>query len=168
MSPRTLSVLLGVGLAALGCRKPPPPQTFDAGPPPSDHLAPGELAEGVEKAYALPLPRVAKVASRSQGSVFVVSTAPPEQLSNFVRARVKAGRSLVGTTATTFESVVVPSEPNRTLTIEIRTGDGSSSRSTMTVRDVTLGPPATIPTEEAWKRAGMTPDGKLLDPKHLQ
>ena len=65
------------------------PKTEEA---PPDRLAPGELVEGTEKAFGLPLPRVSKVAARFRASVDITSTATPEQLANFVRARVKDGK----------------------------------------------------------------------------
>ena len=38
----------------------------------------------------------------------------------------------------------------------------------MLVRDDTPAVPAEMPTDEAWRRAGQTPDGKLLDPKKIE
>lgn len=102
-------------------------------------------------------------------SVHVTSTLKPEALSNFVRARVKSGRVLVGATTTTFEDVVVPREPKRHITIEIRPGQGDD-RSIMVVRDVTPPPPADPNETDAdrMKKAGLTPEGKPLDPKHME
>jgi hypothetical protein len=157
-------------LVAIACKKPPPPlpSEADAAVGPRDHLAPGELAEGPDKALSLPLPRVARVTRSYRDEVHVSSSAAPEEVANFVAARVKSGKRIVGTTTTTFEDVVVPASPKTHLSIEIRAGAPGEGRSTMIVRDVTVGPPAAIPTDEAWKKAGMTPDGRLIDPKHTQ
>jgi hypothetical protein len=157
-------------LVAIACKKTPPPSSseIDAAVGPRDHLAPGELAEGPDKALSLPLPRAARVTRSYREEVHVSSSAAPEEVANFVAARVKSGKRIVGATTTTFEDVVVPSSPKTHLTIEIRTGAPGEGRSTMIVRDVTVGPPANIAPEEAWKKAGMTPDGRLLDPKHTQ
>ena len=155
--------------ATAGCKRKPPPEPAPA-PAPVDHLAPNEVVEGKEKAFALPLPRHATVTGKFDTSVTVRSPLLPEELANFVRARVKEGNVVAGGAATTFEDVVVPAEPQRRLTIEVRrpvlTGD---ARSEMTVRDTT--PPPIEPNltdEERWKKAGFGPDGKLLDPKHSQ
>ena len=100
--------------------------------------------------------------------IHVQSSLEPELVSNFVRAHVKSGKAIVGSTMTTFDHVVVPAEPNRELTIEIRRANLPGGRTAMLVRDDTPGVPATIPTEEAWRRAGRTTDGKLLDPKKVE
>jgi hypothetical protein len=171
MDARGRLIALAFSVVAIGaCKRapPPPPSVQDAGP--VDHLAPGEVAEGREKAYALALPQASSVRTRFGGTIGVVSTLSPEQLSNFVRARVKEGRVVTGTSSTRFENVIVPSEPQRRLTIDVRPSrlvDGL--RSEMTVQDVT--PPPIEPNlteEERWKKAGLTPDGRPLDPKHLE
>lgn len=163
-----LTLVCAVLLASVGCKRKPPPEP--APPPPVDRLAPNEVAEGKDKAFALPLPRHAKITGRFDTSVTVRSPLLPEELANFVRARVKEGNVVAGGAATRFEDVIVPAEPQRRLTIEVRrpplTGD---ARSEMTVRDTT--PPPVEPNltdEDRWKKAGFGPDGKLLDPKQAQ
>jgi hypothetical protein len=157
-------------VGALACKKPPTRSSseVDASAGPRDRLAPGELAEGPEKALSLPLPRAARVVRSYRDEVHVSSSAAPEEVANFVAARVKSGKRIVGATMTTFEDVVVPASPKTHLSIEIRAGAPGEGRSTMLVRDVTVGPPANIAPDDAWKKAGMTPDGRLLDPKHTQ
>jgi len=157
-------------LLAVACKKPSPATTseVDASAGPRDHLAPGELAEGSARAFTLPLPRLAHVRRSYRDEVHVDSSAAPEAVANFVGARVKAGKRIVGATTTTFEDVVVPAQPKTHLTVEIRPGTVGEARCVMVVRDVTVGPPAELPADEAWKKAGMTPDGRLLDPKHTQ
>jgi len=139
-------------------------------PPPVDHLAPHEQVEGKDKAFALALPRDAVVVGRFADSVNIQSKLTLEDLANFVRARVKEGRVVAGGAATTFEDVVVPADPDRRLTIVIRrSNSGAPMRSDMIVRDST--PPPVEPglsDEERFKKAGLGPDGKLLDPKHTE
>jgi hypothetical protein len=106
---------------------------------------------------------------RFPAHVHVQSSLKPEELSNFVRPRVKSGRVLIGATMTTYENVVVPAEPKRHITIEIRPGHGDV-RSEMIVKDVTPPPPPDPNESQADRlhKAGLSPDGKLLDPKHMQ
>jgi hypothetical protein len=78
---------------------------------------------------------------------------------------------LVGATTTTFEDVIVPAEPKRHITVEIRPGRANTDvRSEMVVKDVTPPPPPDPNESEAElrRKAGLTPDGKLLDPNHMQ
>lgn len=170
-APKRLALALGLlALSAMpSCKKPPPPAAQgDAGP--MDHLAPGEAPEGREKAFGLTLPQSSTVRTRWGGTIGVVSALSPEQLSNFVRVRVKEGKVVSGTSSTRFENVVVPAEPKRRLTIDVRpTRLVDGLRSEMTIEDVT--PPPLDPKlteDQRWKKAGLTPDGRVLDPKNLQ
>ena len=93
-----------------------------------------------------------------------------EQVANFVRARVKQGKTTVGATSTTFDDVIVNAEPSRHLNITVIKGSRfSTTKSTLTVADVTPPPPPDPNTteEERWKKAGYKPNGQL-DPKHMQ
>lgn len=167
---RAVAIAFSAAALSAACKskqappEPPPP------PAPVDHLATNEVVEGKEKAFALPLPFYSQVTGRFQTSITVRSALKPEELANFVRARVKEGNIVVGGASTTFENVIVPAEPARKLTIEVRrtrlTGD---ARSEMTIRDVTPPPFDTSGSEEdRWKRAGLNAQGKPLDPNHTE
>lgn len=163
------AVLATAALAAACKGKPPPPEPSPP-PPPADHLATNEVVEGKEKAFALPLPYHASVTGRFRDAITVRSPLKPEELANFVRSRVKEGNVVAGGASTTFENVIVPAEPARRLSIEVRrtrlTGD---ARSEMTVRDVT--PPPVEPglsEEERWRKAGFSKEGKPIDPGQIQ
>jgi hypothetical protein len=165
-----LTVVAAALAVASGCKSKPPPS--DPAPPsaPADHLATNEVVEGKEKAFSLPLPFHAQVTAKFKDAITVRSPLKPEELANFVRARVKEGNVIPGGASTTFENVIVPAEPTRRLSIEVRrtrlTGD---ARSEMTVRDVT--PPPVEPglsVEDRWKKAGFTPEGKPIDPSQMQ
>ncbi len=158
-----------VGTACTSCKraedKRPPEETK-----PPDHLVPGEAVEGPERAFGLPLPRLATVEARFEKTVHVHSSLTPEELVNFVRARVKDGKITPGSSSTQLFDVTPLSDVKKRLTIEVRGfkgGDGSHSE--MFVRDTTP-----LPTEpgltddQRWQKAGLTSDGRIADPKHLQ
>ena len=166
-----IGVLFVVGGSA-GCSSckhdeaPPPPEVK-----PPDHLAAGEVVEGKEKAFGLPLPRLARVAARFERTVDVYSPLSPEELVNFVRARVKDGKVTPGSSSTLLEAVVPLSDPQKLLTIDVHPFRGTDAmvRSEMIVRDATPIPSEPGLTEEQrWKKAGLTPDGRIADPTHLQ
>jgi hypothetical protein len=169
---RLIAVALALALGSSACssckRKP------DEGPkteaPPPDRLAPGEVVEGSERAFGLPLPRASHVAVRFAASAHVTSTVTPEQLANFVRARVKEGKVTQGTASTKLENVIPRDDKNKRLTIEVRPlRAGNGNRSEMIIRDTT--PPPFDPNltdEQRYNKAGLTPQGTLLDPKHLE
>lgn len=164
-----MKVLLLVAFAA-ACKKPPPADTTDSRPPPPvDHLLPDEVVEGTEKVFGLGLPRQSHIVGRYTGSTSVRSPLPPEIVANFFRPRVKSGRCIVGASSTLFDRVVVPSRPDRQLTIEIRRSRTVSDETLITIDDVTVAPPATsIQPDEGWRRAGRTPDGKLIAPSRME
>jgi hypothetical protein len=151
---------------AAGCKR----KETNPEPLPTDSLAKGEAVEGPDKAYALPLPRLSKITWRGENAITVLSNLTHEDLVNFVRARVQSGDVTSGSGATQLRNVHVPSEPKRILTIEIRPAPPmSGGRSQMTVSDTT--PPPEDPKmtdEERWRKAGFTPQGKVLDPTKLQ
>lgn len=164
--------LLAIAIAGPGCK---PKQQAPPSPAPStrssaDHLAKGEIPEGKERAFTLPLPLHSTIKARFPGSIHVGSPLSHEELSNFVRLRVKDGKTSSGASETRFENVVVTKDSTRTLVIEIRKAViVGEYRSQMVVNDVTPPPPEPgLSDADRWKKAGMTPDGKLLDPKHMQ
>jgi hypothetical protein len=164
----TAAVFLTAGVSACSsCKRtdsPPPPEK------PVDRLGPNEVVEGKERAFGLPLPRDIHVKARFATAVHAQSPLTPEEVTNFVRARVKDGSVVSGTSVTTLMHVVPVADPKKQLTIDVRTvrlADGM--RSEIVVRDTT--PPPDEPgltNEQRWEKAGLTPTGKIADPKHLQ
>jgi hypothetical protein len=156
-------------MACASCRRKADdgPKTQQA---PPDHLSAGEVVEGSERAFGLPLPRASRVAARFTTSTHVTSTVTPEQLANFVRARVKEGTVTPGTSSTRLEGVIPRDDKNKRLTIDVRPLRGTDgTRSEMVIQDTT--PPPFDPKltdEQRWNKAGLTPDGRLLDPKHVE
>src|SRR6476619_4399877 len=95
---RLTAVALVLALAMSACASCKPktddgPKTEEA---PPDRLAPGEVVEGTERAFGLPLPRASHVAARFATSAHITSTVTPEQLANFVRTRVQEGKVTQG------------------------------------------------------------------------
>ena len=157
-------------LAVVACSSKPQTGGQDAGPPPGppDHLARGEIAEGQDKAFALRLPQRSKVSARFPKDVHVISSHTPEELANYVRAHVAEGKVAAGTAVTEFRDVVVPSEPTRRLTIEVRNGAVAHARSMMIIRDTTPAPVEPgLSDQDRYKKAGLAPNGRVLDPKRL-
>lgn len=159
----TLALVLALALAS-GCKRRPGPN--ETPPPPPDRLAKGEIALSKDKAFALPLPRSARIGSRYGGTIDVATDLSPEELANFVRTRVTGGTITAGTSSTRFDGVTVPAEPKRLLRIDVRAG--RSVRSEMIVADVTpeVNPSAKT-DEERWKAAGYDKNGSPIDAKLL-
>jgi hypothetical protein len=139
-----------------------------ASAPPVDRLAPGELIPWDKKAFAIVLPRDLTVDHALPEVVWASGPVGASDLANYVRARVRDGAVTVGATATVFDQVKPIDDPSRLLYIRIFSGPmGRGAR--MEVRNVTPPPLPNLPNEEErWKQMGLSPDGKILDPKHLQ
>ena len=147
-----------------------PPAPAPSAAPTADRLAPGEIPEGTERAFTLPLPLHSKVKARFNQSVHVASTHTQEELANFIRARVKDGATVSGASETRFDGVVVTKDPSRKLTIHVRgAAIASEFRSQMVIDDVTVPPEEPgLTVEDRYRKAGLSPDGKLLDRNQLQ
>jgi hypothetical protein len=162
------AALLGAPACKRGEKAPPPPAP-SARPGP-DHLAKGEIPEGREHAFTLPLPLHSTIRARFAASVHVASPHTEEEVANFVKARVKEGTVTSGASETRFDKVVVTKDPSRMLSIQVRPAPISGEyRSQLVVEDVTP-PPEEPGTTDAdrWRKAGLTPDGRPIDPKNMQ
>lgn len=140
---------------------------------PIDHLASGELLEGTEKAFGLPLPRGMKVEAAFGDVVYATGQLPSESVAKYVRVRVREGKMIEGDYAhygtTTFEHVRIPTSPDKEFAITIRPAAEGVGVTKVEVRDATPTQAPVLPDEAArWKNAGLTPNGRILDPTHLQ
>ncbi len=138
---------------------------------PVDHLAPGELLEGPEKAFGVALPKEMAVERRFVDVVYAAGSPPPSAVAKYFSSRVEGGKVTTGDRGTTFDGVHAPGNANVTLRVEVATstdGPFAGRGSHVTLRDITAPKPADLPDESArWNAAGLTPDGKVADPKHL-
>ncbi len=158
-----------------GCKR--KEQEQEQAPPPAppvqasaDRLAPGEIPEGRERAFTLPLPLHSTVSARFPRSVHVASSHTQEEVAEFVRKRVKDGTTSTGRNEIRFDGVVVGADPSKTLSIQVRPELGVGEyRSQIVVEDITAPPEEPgLTTEDRYRKAGLGADGKLLDRNHLQ
>jgi hypothetical protein len=171
-----VAAALLISAAAPGCRR---QATNDApssassapaaapAPKPVDAVLPGELAEGAEKAFGLPIPRRMQVRGTYKDEVIAAGQVPAEQLANYVRQRVLAESVETGPAKTVFTRATVKSAPQRMLRIEVvaRRGGGTE----LIVRDQTRPPPEPGLTDvERWREKGLNPDGSPIDPTRLE
>lgn len=144
----------------------PAPAPSVAPPPAPDQLRPGELAEGTIDAFGVKIPRIMHVDTRFSDALFASGDASHKDVVAYVRERVVAEKVETLQTKTVFEGVTVKASPEKKLRIEvIAVGVG---RSKLVIRDETR-PPAKpgLTEEERWREVGMTPQGELIDPSHL-
>jgi hypothetical protein len=165
---------LVVGGAIVACKKPPVDETSEGPAPtgstsarPPDRLAPDELLEGTEKALGLVLPRGTRIDGAFPDTVNATIDAKLGPVVEYLRARVREGTFTKGQFTATFEHVKIPARPGRELRIRVNEVSGVGTK--LEIFDSTPPPVADLPDDEARLRAvGLTKDGKLLDPKHLE
>src|SRR5262249_16130138 len=138
---------------------------------PIDQALPGELAEGPERAFGLAIPRRMRVTAHFPDEVHAIGDVPPEALSSYIHERIVAGRVEGGAAKVVLleshvKSGVDAGGPGTAVRVEV-TVQGNHTE--LLVRDETRVPPSdNLTPDERLKRHGLTPDGKLLDPTHLE
>lgn len=172
-----LTVLLAASLAALwlgACRSNKPSgQLASASASPSavpvDHLAEGELRPGKTEVFGFPVPAGMFLESRVADRAYLRSQRiSPERLANYVRQHVTVSHVEIGAARTVFPGARINGgAPDRVYNLEVLP-DRNGTR--LAIKDVTPPPPppAGISDAERWRAAGMSPDGRPLDPKKLE
>jgi hypothetical protein len=140
------------------------PQTSAA--PAVDHLGPDELLEGTQVILGLHLPRALSMTRSDLGNAYATGMAGIHPLVEYFRARLSGGAVREGKDAATFEHAHVRgTAPGTEVSVEIKTVPAGAL---VEVHNTTPPPPSNLPDEAArWKAVGMTPDGKIADPAHL-
>lgn len=166
---------LAVTCAALSCacsskRSAPAPNggVAASSATPLDHLAPDELAPGNVEVYGFAVPRNMEVENRLPDRVYVRGHVSPEALANYVREQVAVSHVEIGVARTIFPMARIKNGPqNRYYTLEVLP-DGAFTR--LVIKDTTPPPPPppNLSDEERWRAAGLTPDGRPLDPQKLE
>jgi len=165
-----LCSLLG-GASACKRAAPAPTATLasaSAGTLPLDHLAPNELAPSSVEVYGFPVPRGMEVDSRIADRAYISGRVSPEALANYVREQVLVSHVEIGAARTVFPMARIKAGPrDRLFTLEVLP-DGPKTR--LVIKDTTPPPPPVpgLTEAERWRAAGLTPDGRPLDPKKLE
>ena len=171
-----LWLLLGLcSLVGCGCsnkRKPEPALRASASattpPRPLDHLALDELAPSKVEVYGFHLPRGMEIESRLVDRAYLSGQVSPEALANYVREQVVVSHVEIGAARTVFPSARIKGgPPERVFNLEVLP-DGARTR--LVIKDVTPPPPPPpgLTDAERWRAAGLTPDGRPLDPQKLE
>jgi hypothetical protein len=147
----------------MGPNAPPTPQTSAA---PVDHLAPDELVEGPEQAFGIVLPRALELKAKFVKVVYAKGSPSVHALAKYFRARLEGGSMREGPAAATFEHARVRGKPGVELLVRVTSGIEGAS---VEIRDSTPPPVPALPDEPArWRQVGLTPQGRLADPTHLE
>jgi len=141
------------------------PSAAPAPSTPVDHLAPGELVEGGQRAFGLTLPRDLRIEEAFADVVYASGRVPVHALVQYFHARLQEGGVREGERSATFDHVKVRGKPGLELAIHIMAEPGGTR---VEIRDTTKPPAPDLPDQVSrWKQVGLTPDGRLADPTHL-
>ncbi len=173
-----LGVFVFFGVLFCACKREPEVTVIDApqvsaSAKPVDHLAPKELLEGDAKAFGLTLPRGVRLDQSFADVAYASGAVDTEAAVQYIRARVREGKMIApdfaGDGKTTFDHVRVPARPDKDLVVCVKPGKGAVGVTQFEVRDVTPTKAPELPDEAArWRNAGLTPEGRVLDPTKLQ
>lgn len=182
MSSRATPVTAASRLAVLACwlcaschGKSEPPASASGGSlankssvsKPVDRLAPDELAAGNAEVFGFVVPREMQVEHRYKEATHVIGPVKPDALANYVRERVVVSHVEIGAARTIFPNARIKAgAPDRVYELEVIPEPGISR---LIIRDTT--PPKIVPglsDAERWRQAGLTPEGRPLDPKAFE
>src|SRR4051812_28688300 len=144
-----------------------PPLAQSARPHPVDRLAPDELAAGNAEVWGFAIPRDMRVEHRYQQVTHIIGSVPPDALANYVRERVTVSHVEIGAARTIFPNARIKGgAADRVYELDVIPEPGLTR---LVIRDLT--PPKVEPgltDAERWRQAGLTPEGRPLDPKAFE
>lgn len=134
---------------------------------PVDRLAPGELAAGNAEVWGFAVPRDMQVEHRYQEVTHLIGPVAPDALANYVRERVIVSHVEIGAARTIFPNARIRGGAgDRVYELDVIPEPGITR---LVIRDTT--PPKVQPglsDAERWRQAGLTPQGRPLDPKAFE
>jgi hypothetical protein len=132
---------------------------------PADHLADGELLEGTAIALGVTLPRGIKIDETFGTTVYASGSVRLHPFVEYLRAHLKDGELREGEASATFKDVTPAGKDGPRLTIHLgRVRDYIQ----VDMHDETPPVLPPLPDDAArWKRVGLTPSGRIMDPHHL-
>jgi hypothetical protein len=132
---------------------------------PVDHLAPGELVEGTQQAFGVALPREATITRSEPGTIYAIASVGVHPLVRYLRSRLLDSHLVEGDTFATFDHVKLHDKQDQVFRIDISAVAGGAA---LEWDNVTPPPAPNLPDETArWRAVGLSPQGKILDPTHL-
>jgi hypothetical protein len=134
---------------------------------PVDRLAPDELAAGNAEVWGFVVPREMQVEHRYKEVTHLIGRVKPDALANYVRERVIVSHVEIGAARTIFpDARIKAGKADRVYELEVVPEPGLTR---LVIRDTT--PPKIQPgltDAERWRQAGLTPEGRPLDPKAFE
>lgn len=162
---------LFVALAGLStsCKDPPQkPPTEVAAPdaPAPDRLTPGQLLEGDDEVFGLRLPEHTTLLAVFRTSASVEGPYDPLDLAAYLKPRLDASHVEMAGDHILFPKARIRGAKDELFRIEIAPAPRGTS---LQLRNITpLRAEQGLSEAERWRKAGLAPDGRLLDPNGME
>ena len=141
------------------------PSTLQAKP--LDRLAADELAAGSANVWGFAVPREMIVEHRYVETAHLVGRVQADALANYVRDRVVVSHVEIGAGRTVFpDARIKGGAPDRVYELDVVPEPGQTR---LVIKDTTpLKVTPGLTDAERWRQAGLTPQGRPLDPKKFE
>ncbi len=158
-----ISMALSCCLTAVGCKRQRPRKLLPAAipPPPADSATEGELGAGRETAFGFVLPRGLRVTARMRDTVYAKGRVGFEAAKRYLREQLVDSHAEESKNRLVLSHATVAQHPDDKLRFVLsQTGNGV----TLVIRVKTHHEAEPGLSEaERWKRAGLTPDGEVIE-----
>ncbi len=136
-------------------------------PKPVDRLAPDELTQGSGEVWGFSVPRGMQIEHRYVEEAALVGAVKPDALANYVRDRVVVSHVEIGAGRTIFPNARIKAgAADRVYELDVVPEPGGTR---LVIRDLTPLPVMPgLSDAERWRQAGLTPQGRPLDPKKFE
>ncbi len=132
-----------------------------------DRLPPGELMEGTEAAFGLSVPKGMQLTAPTQTLRRFAGRVDFDELTRYVRDRISARHAELRKDSLFFETARVRGgDPNRSYAITLRK---TAAEQVVLIEDITRAPSLDPEGSDlGWNRAGLKPNGELIDPSAME
>ncbi len=166
-----LSLLaLGLGTSAVGCGQEEERARPAVDAPPQaktpDRLPPGDLLEGPEQIYGFRIPRAMRLDAKFPDRAYLIGEVDQGALTRYVKDRVLVAHVQVEAQRYVFPKARIRGAGDSLFRLEIQPRGTKTRLLILPIKE----PEKVIGAsdEDLWKRAGLRPDGSLIDPQNLE
>lgn len=132
----------------------------------ADRLPPGELLEGPDEFFGFSVPKGMRGNIKAPGLVEITGRAEFDKLATYTKDRIAVRHAEMLEDQLVFRNARILGTKDRVFELTV-TRQRQGSR--LEIQEVTKKPaPQGLSEEERWKRAGLKPNGGLIDPNAME
>jgi len=131
----------------------------------ADRLPPGELLEGTESTFGFAVPKGMSL-FQSPKSATITGPVDFDALTSYVKDRIAVRHAEMIGDELYFRNAHIRGREDSVFELSIRS---RGSTSVLLIKDKTLKPPTFgLTQEQRWKKEGLRPSGRLIDPNQME